>query len=290
MHSTDLTFREHQIPLRSNDSIYAREYARNGPTLFLLHGFPDNIHLYDYLVPQIAADFHLILFDFLGWNQSSKPADYAYTADDQHRELEAVIAYFKASQVWLAAHDASGPPAINLALDHPELVSKLILFNTYYSRMSATRKPEAIWMFSTPLVRIVTGWVARNFPFINRRTYFRQVGKFIKNPERSKLLVPKLYKPFSDPANFRAFLRLNKDLDAAIVRNTRRVSEMAKLSAKTHIIFGADDPYLNVNVAKAFNELIPGSTLDIIAEASHYVQVDQPERVADILLSLLKAS
>jgi haloalkane dehalogenase len=122
---------------------------------------------------------------------------------------------------------------------------------------------------------------------INRLTYFNQIAKFIKNEDRRKSLVPKLYKPFSDPLNFRAFLKLNKDLDNAIARNRRRVPEMAKLDGKTHIIFGAEDPYLNVNVAKQFNKMIPGSTLDIIADASHYVQVDQPEQVAGILITLI---
>ena len=282
-----LPFTEHYIPIHASDTIYAREYYRNGPTLYLLHGFPDNIHLYDYLIPELAAYFHVIVFDFLGWNKSSKPIDYSYTAADQRSELANVIAYFQHGDIWLAAHDASGPPAINFALDKPDRVAKLILFNTYYSRMSATRKPEAIWMFSTPLIRVVTGWVARNFSMINRLTYFNQIGKFIKNAERRKELIPKLYKAFSDPLNFRAFLKLNKDLDGAIFANTARVSEMSKLAEKTHIIFGAEDPYLNVHVARQFHAMIPGSTLNIIQNASHYVQVDQPQEIAEILVHLL---
>lgn len=281
------TFTEHYIALGDDKTIYAREYAPNGPTIFLLHGFPDNIHLYDYLIPQLAKNFHIITFDFLGWHKSSKPSNYFPTAALQRDELAAVVAYFKAKQVWLMAHDASGPPAINFALDHPENVERLILLNTYYSEMQTTRKPEAIWMFSTPVVRIITGWVARNFKAINRYTYYNQVGKFMMNAERRKELVPLLYQSFSDPKNFRAFLNLNRDLDGAIKANTLRMPEMEKLAKKVHIIFGDADPYLNTGVAHAFRQMIPGATLTLIAGAGHYVQVDEPEQVAAGLISLV---
>jgi haloalkane dehalogenase len=283
----DQAFTEHTISLGPDKVIYAQEYMRNGPTLMLLHGFPDNIQLYDYLIPHIAGRFHVITFDFLGWHKSSKPAAYNYTAADQRNELGAVIDYFKVKNIWLVAHDASGPPAINIALDNPELIANLILLNTYYSKMPTTRKPEAIWMFSTPIVRMITGWVARNFKLINRLTYYRQIGKFIQNKVRRDELVPKLYQSFADPKNFRAFLKLNKDLDTAVYKNTLRVPQLKDIASKVHIIFGADDPYLNAGVAKSFHELMPSSTLKLIENAGHYVQVDQPEQIAECLLKLL---
>ena len=43
----------------------------------------------------------------------------------------------------LVAHDASGPPAIDWALWHPERTAALVLLNTYYGRTLAARTPEA---------------------------------------------------------------------------------------------------------------------------------------------------
>jgi haloalkane dehalogenase len=34
--------------------IYAREYPGQGPAFVLLHGFPDNLRIYDYLVPLLV--------------------------------------------------------------------------------------------------------------------------------------------------------------------------------------------------------------------------------------------
>jgi pimeloyl-ACP methyl ester carboxylesterase len=106
-----VNYREHFIP-RGNYRIYAREYAGEEPTIVLMHGFPDNLHLYDRLVPYLSPQRRLVTFDFLGWGASDKPARYAYTAANQEGELDAVIQNLALQQVVLVAHDASGPPAI----------------------------------------------------------------------------------------------------------------------------------------------------------------------------------
>src|SRR5512145_2963417 len=60
----DMNFTERFIP-RDQYRIYAREYAGGEPAIILMHGFPDNLHLYDRLVPYLASSRRLITFDFL---------------------------------------------------------------------------------------------------------------------------------------------------------------------------------------------------------------------------------
>jgi len=79
-------YREHRVP-RGPHHIYAREYPGQEPATVLLHGFPDNLHLYDRLVPELAprwlAPRRVVTFDFLGWGASDKPAGHRYTAANQ---------------------------------------------------------------------------------------------------------------------------------------------------------------------------------------------------------------
>jgi pimeloyl-ACP methyl ester carboxylesterase len=51
------------------------------------------------------------------------------------------------------------------------------------------------------------------------------------------------------------------------------------------IIFGASDPYLNSGVAQRFHELFPESDLFLLPTARHFVQMDDPENVARLILS-----
>ena len=45
------------------------------PAFVLLHGFPDDSHLWDALVPHLDGR-RVVTFDFLGWCESDKPRDH----------------------------------------------------------------------------------------------------------------------------------------------------------------------------------------------------------------------
>ena len=148
---------------RDQHRIHIRDYSGAGPPIILMHGFPDNLHLYDRLVPYLSPPRRVVLFDFLGWGNSDKPSGYPYTTANQVGDLDAVITQLGLSQVLLVAHDASGPPAIDWALAQPERVSGLVLLNTYYCEMPTLRPPEVIWLFATPVIRNVARPVAQMF-------------------------------------------------------------------------------------------------------------------------------
>jgi haloalkane dehalogenase len=52
------------------------------------------------------------------------------------------------------------------------------------------------------------------------------------------------------------------------------------------IIFGEADPYLNKGVAQRFHELFPLSELFLVQGAGHFVQMDQPARVPQLILGM----
>src|SRR6266516_6278797 len=194
--------------------LVAQESRGQDPAIVLMHGFPDDLHLYDRLVPCLSPLRRVITFDFLGWGTSEKPVGYPYTAANQVGDLDAVVEHFHLEQVVLVAHDASGPPAIDWALAHPERVAALVLLNTYYCAMPTLRPPEAIFLNSTPLVRSVARPVSGMFNhLIFRRMYRWQVGKFFRDAEVRNQFVPLLYQQFdARPSTRPAFFRLNEDL------------------------------------------------------------------------------
>ena len=268
--------------------IYVRDYPGKEPPLILMHGFPDNLHLYDRLIPYLSPPQRVVAFDFLGWGASDKPAGYPYTAANQVLELEAVVEQLHLERMVPVAHDASGPPAIDWSLAHPERVAGLVLLNTYYCEMPTLRPPEAIWLFSTPLVRNIARWVSQRFgAFTFRRMYQWQVGRFFRDAPTRKEFLPRLYQQFEAVPGARpAFFRLNEDLLDSVQSHTRRIPELREFRRPVRIIFGAADPYLNQGVARRFHELLPASELFLLPGARHYVQMDEPEEVARLILAL----
>jgi pimeloyl-ACP methyl ester carboxylesterase len=268
--------------------IYARDYPGEEPAIILMHGFPDNLHLYDRLIPHLAPPRRVIAFDFLGWGASDKPPDYPYTASNQVGDLDAVIAHLRLQHVILVAHDASGPPAIDWALAQPQRVAGLVLLNTYYCAMATLRSPEAIWLFSTPVVRNIARPVSAMFGhLIFRRLYQWQVGRFFRDAEIRDQFVPLLYQQFdATPSARAAFFRLNEDLLPTIRSRTQLLPKLREFRRPVRIIFGDADPYLNAGVARRFRELLPGSELFLVPGARHFVQMDEPAQVARLILAM----
>ena len=286
-----MNFTEHFVQLDQHH-LYVREYPGKDPAIILMHGFPDNIHLYDRIIPYLSPPRRVIAFDFLGWGASDKPVGYPYTATNQMLEIDAVVKQLKIESVVLVAHDASGPPAIDWGLVHPEHVAGLVLLNTYYCEMPTLRAPEAIWLFSTPLIRNIARPVSRMFGYlIFRRMYQWQVGRFFRDADVRKEFVPLLYQQFdATPSARPAFFRLNEDLLPTIRVRSKMIPKLKEFRRPVRIIFGDADPYLNKGVAQNFHELFPTSDLFLLPKARHFVQMDEPEEVARLILSMQLAS
>jgi haloalkane dehalogenase len=282
---------EHSVVRSDGQRIQAREFNSvmkgRGPTLVMMHGFPDNQHLYDLLIPQVTTQFHVVSFDFLGWGMSDKPQSHVYNVASQRADLEAVIKQLGLAQVALVVHDLSGQAGIDWALDNEAQTAALVLLNTYYSPMDTLTAPEAIQFYSTPSVlRDMAVWGAtkavRNF----QGGVSSQLSRFFSNPTVRDEYIPIITNSAASirPAFFSSTSVLWQELEArrAVVPRLRMFRQ------PVHIIFGVDDPYLNVGVAQDFKRLFNNSSIDLIAQAGHYVQLDRADEVGRILRERLK--
>src|SRR6266511_5650131 len=270
---------------RGRYRIHVREQSGEEPTIVLMHGFPDNHHLYDRLVPYLKGR-HVVTFDFLGWGKSDKPADYDYTFANQEGDLDAVVNRLGLDRVILVPHDASGPAGINWALDHPGRVAAIVALNTFYSLLpdAPPNPPEAIRLFSDPAFKRLTEHF-RTSPREFRWLYDFQVGGFIANNKVRKKFLPLLYRQFTDtPSTLGPFLALNADLTPAVVANTQRAPELRTFPAPVRFAFG-DDPYLSPAQGRALAALFASGEAMTIPGARHFPQLDAPAEVARLILT-----
>ena len=99
--------------------------------------------------------------------------------------------------------------------------------------------------------------------------------------------MPLLYRQFdATPSARPAFFRLNEDLLGTIRSGSKNAPKLKTFRRPVRIIFGTSDPYLNKGVAEAFHELFPASDLFLLANARHFVQMDEPAEVARLILSM----
>src|SRR5258707_5639880 len=98
-------FTEHRVS-RGQGNVYARDYDGTGPAFVLMHGFPDNLRIYDDLIPYLTAvGRRVVAFDFLGFGASDKTAGATYSFEQQLGDLSAVIQALGLGHVILVSHD-----------------------------------------------------------------------------------------------------------------------------------------------------------------------------------------
>jgi haloalkane dehalogenase len=289
--------KDHSVP-RGRYRLFARDYPGAEPAFVLMHGFPDNSHLYDRLVPELAGR-RVIVFDFLGWGRSDKPQDYEYTFAKQEEDLDAVIRYFDLAQVNLVAHDAAGPAAVNWALDHPDGTASLTVMNAFYSPTPTTRPPGLISLLmlghlngpvlGTDLAGSLESLgqeVVRN-PDTFKHIFTWQERQFFTRSSDAEHFIPLFYRQFAGRDSSRAPLRsLTSDGIAAVAANAARVGELASFPRPIRLIWGDKDPDLNSGIARTLHDAAPTSELVILPDANHNLQIDEPQQVAQVLLAI----
>jgi haloalkane dehalogenase len=102
-----------------------------GPTLLMVHGTPSWSFLYRHLIRGLRDAFRCVALDLPGFGLSDKPPGDAYRPDDQARRLTAFIDALGLRDFTLVVHDFGGPIGLAHAVERPDDVRSLVLFNTW---------------------------------------------------------------------------------------------------------------------------------------------------------------
>ncbi len=97
----------------------------------MVHGTPTWSFMYRHLIRDLSPRYRCIAPDHLGFGLSDRPAGWSYRPEDQARNLARLIETLGLKDLTLVVHDFGGPIGLAYALDHPENVRRLVLFNTW---------------------------------------------------------------------------------------------------------------------------------------------------------------
>jgi haloalkane dehalogenase len=140
---------------RAAGDLAIADYPGAEPAIVAMHGFLDRRSINEPLAEQLEGR-RVVLFDFLCYGESDKPAGHLYDAASFEDDLDAVVSELTDGPVVLVGHDASGPTAINWATRNPERIEHLVLLNCYYHQTPSLRFPEVIALFADPATRPLT--------------------------------------------------------------------------------------------------------------------------------------
>ena len=105
-----------------------------GPPVLLIHGYPENHVMWHAVAPGLAAAGHTVVCpDLRGYGQSHKPpageGSVNYSKRAMAAELVAVMRTLGHERFAVAGHDRGGRVAYRMALDHPDVVTRLAVLD-----------------------------------------------------------------------------------------------------------------------------------------------------------------
>lgn len=290
-------FAEHRLA-GDGVEIYAR-IGGSGPPLLALHGFPQSHVIWHRIAPELAQHFTLVAMDLRGYGRSGAPA-----GDDEHvtyskramaKDCIAAMRTLGFERFMIAGHDRGGRVAYRLALDHPEVVSRLAVLDIIptlevWERITAE---SALWAYHWQLLAqpapLPETLLASNPIF-----YLEQKLTSYAGGKSLDVFPPQVLEHYraqiSDPArvhamceDYRAGATIDRRLDAEDRAAGRRIKcpTLALWGAK-YVGRGKADP---VEIWRAWCDDVVGAEIS----AGHYLAEENPKTAAALVDFLLGA-
>jgi haloacetate dehalogenase len=115
-----------------DNTVFVRRYGK-GSAVLMVHGFPRTSLMWRFLAPRLAANHTVVCADLRAYGRSGIPAStkdhFPYSKRAMARELVDVMVKLGYPTFTLIGHDRGGRVSYRMALDHPNHVVRLAVFD-----------------------------------------------------------------------------------------------------------------------------------------------------------------
>jgi pimeloyl-ACP methyl ester carboxylesterase len=253
-----------------------------GPVVLLLHGFPDSSHLWRHQVPALTeAGYRVIAPDLRGFGESDKPEETeAYALSIIATDVSGILDARDVQQVFVVGHDWGAALSWLFAALFPDRVEKHVAMSvghfSAFSNPSMEQREKSWYMLLFQFKGIAEKLLTRDDWLLFR--------KFTRNHPELQKWIGDLSRPGALTAALNWY-RANvnpKDMAA-------ESPVLPPVQAPTLGIWSTGDAYLTEEPMTRSGQYVDGGwRYERVEEASHWMQLDQPERINNLLLEFFK--
>jgi len=267
--------------------------AGEGSPVLLLHGFPDRWQLWRHQIPVLAAaGYHVIAPDLRGFGESERPTEVAdYRLATLLGDVTGLLDELGIERAAVVGHDWGGALAWSLALQAPERVDRLTSISVGHGATAASaglRQRELSWYML---------WFL--FPGVAEQVLPREDWAFLRQwawagaPAGTDADADRQVADLSRPGALVAGLnwyRANVD-PAGFVPSAARAVKARRVGCPTMGIWSSADFALGEDQMTASARFVDGPwRYERIEDVSHWVPVQSPDRLNELLLDFLSAA
>jgi pimeloyl-ACP methyl ester carboxylesterase len=252
----------------------------NPQTAILLHGLPAQSLTWTGLMPPLAeSGIRSIAPDWIGFGSSSKPEprDFAYTPDAFLTAFAQMVDALSLDRVSLVVQGFLGTVGIQYAIRFPDRVNKLVILNAPLT--TSAKLPWKLKQLGLP----VAGEMLTQDPLSVERTLEAGCKHVIEDKYLEAYRKP--YLKSSAPG--RTLLATIRNLRLA-ESLTEITTGLPKLEIPIQIIWGINDPWLDIAQAQACVKALKQGELITLPTAAHYPQEHWYAEIKESVIPFLR--
>ena len=241
----------------------------SGPDLVMCHGTPWSSRLWWPHAEALASQFTVHVWDMPGYGESSKDAGHRVSLDVQGECLAALLQHWEVPSPHVVAHDYGGAVALRAHLLHRAAYASLVLVDVV-----------ALAPWGSEFFRLVRDH-ADVFAALPSRVHEGAVRAYVAGASHRGLTAAQLdalVAPWLGPEGQAAFYRQIAEADEAYTDVLE--PRYAELDIPVLVVWGEEDSWIPRDRAHRLVEAIPDAQLELVPEAGHLVQLDQPVHLA----------
>ena len=287
--------------IQSRDAqLYVQEQgAPSGSNVVLIHGTGAWSELWLDTIDALArAGFHVIALDLppFGFSEKLKTGPEGYSVDKQARRIMDVLISLHVERPVIVCHSVGCRPVVELALEAPDRVAKLVLVDPalgfapdqskpHYDRHSPGLLSRAFFSVTAMRNAVIATYgtnpgsikpIFRSFVF-NRDAVTDSRLKTLKEP----LVLQGMTNAEGDWLEHLTLLHdpvPSTDFD-----------NFSRIAVPVRLIWGRQDTVTPLWQAEALRSLIPNSNLEVLENAGHIPYIENTSKFNEVLLKLLAA-
>jgi pimeloyl-ACP methyl ester carboxylesterase len=270
----------------------------DGDVVVLLHGFPEFWYSWRKQIPALVdAGYRVVVPDMRGYNRSEKPHGIrAYRIDELVADVVDVIEQYagasgdpatdEAASAHVVAHDWGGGVAWSVAVGRPDVVDRLAILNAPHPERfrELLRRPAQLrrswYMFAFQLPTLPEYGLTRDDAAVFEDLFGDSMPASELRHYRDAIQRPGAAR--SSVNYYRSFLREGLKDELPFLSASIPMPD-GHVNVPTLVVWGDDDEALLPANADGLDRWIPDLRVERIPDASHWVQLDAPERVNDEL-------
>ena len=267
-------FKNRWIDIDGNRIHYVDEGS--GPTLLLLHGNGSWSFLYRHIITKLAAHFRCIAFDHAGFGLSRARPGFSFKPREHSAVLEGFVRALDLRDIRLVVQDWGGPIGLGFAGRRPNLISKLIICNTWAWPAEGIKHIEN-WS------RLTGGGLGR-FLIVRFNALTRFLVPMSTNRKLTRAERAAYSKPYSTPASripqsqFAREILESRDFLSEVEAGLTRLRDKPVL-----ILWGDHDPGFRDGERQRFKAEFPDAEVQMLPGAKHFVQEDTPDEICEAI-------